>query len=691
MKQKTFPTSNVIESLEAKLAPAGTVVLTIAGGILTITGDGADNGIHITDDPLNGQWDITDALAGTNFVVNGVVQAAPFSIQAQQGIKATLGNGNDSIIIAGSNTDSGFLLPKGININSGEGNDNLDIGTSSSQNLIIGGAFQINMGGGNDAFDFSSSGTILAPVKILAGAGDDNVDFDGSNTQILTKGLNVDLGTGDDDFDIISSSFSLTGGSFIVKAAGGIGTSPTLSLGSTGFAAAGSVSITVLAGDASIDIGNGSTDVMHFGAGLKVIGGAGNDLVTFDSQMQSSGAVSVDLKAGNNTLIMDDNSSLFGSTFTVKALTGDDTFHLDPGYALQLTGLFSVNLGSGANTFLTSAGTSVNVGTLSYVGTTGVDDFKVSGDTFHTNGAAKLLLGDGANLLDLSPTTSLFVGGALSITSLNGADNIDINTPLANVLGTLTFKLGSGNNDVDLLGASLRVGGALSYAGGIDGDNLDSNNGELFVQRAVTFSGSAGSNVLYLRPGTGSVGSVNYIGTTGLDGIGLGNTDGVSTTNFKVNGNFLANQSTGLGQLYVTDTVLQGNFTFISADKAGESMHLQFNQSVFNGNVTVTEGAGNSLNLLNDMIVRGNFSLNTGAGDNQIGVDNSGATTSLSRWFGTVKIIAGAGNDTVLLGSNPVVANAGNVFYKHVTVNLGTGTDSFTQGNNTFVDGSTLP
>jgi len=259
------------------------------------------------------------------------------------------------------------------------------------------------------------------------------------------------------------------------------------------------------------------------------------------------------------------------------------------------------------------------------------------------------------------------------------------------VLGTLTFKLGSGNNDVDLLGASLRVGGALSYAGGIDGDNLDASNDELFVHRAVTFNGSAGSNVLYLRPGTGNVGSVNYIGGSGTDGLGLGNTDGASTTDFKINGNVLVNFSTNSGVLYVTDSILQGNFNLNSADKTGEVMQMQFNQSVFNGNVAVIQGAGNSFNLLNDMIVRGNFSLNTGAGDSQIGVDNSGGTSSLSRWFGTVKIIAGAGNDTVLLGSNPVVANAGNVFYKHVTVNLGTGTDSFTQGNNTFVDGSTLP
>jgi hypothetical protein len=688
MKTSFASCSSLIEPLEPRLAPAGIITLSVAGGVLTITGDGADNGIRITNDPLNGEWDITDPLAGTSYVLNGVVQAAPFSIPAQLGIKASLGDGNDDIRLI--TTEKAFILSKGIKITSGAGNDNIDIGTSGTQNFIIGGAFQVNMGDGDDEFDFNASATILTAVKILAGAGDDNVDFEGSGNQILTKGLSVDFGTGNDDLDILASSFAVTGGALTIKAAGGVGTTPTLRIGSSQFSAAGAVTLTVLAGDATIDIGDSSTDVLNFGAGLKVIGGSGNDTVIFDAQMSNSSAVSVDLKGGNNTLIMDDNSSMSGTTLTVKGLTGTDSVRMDPNYALQLAGQFNLNLGTGDNAFEAQAGSTLAAGSLVYKGGVGVDIFTFEGDRLQTGGPVTFSLGDGVNVVAWAPTTSAFVGGSLTVTGLNGSDVLAINTPLLNVLGSVTLKMGGGTNNVEFVGAVARIGSGLNYVGGTGTDEVESHNGSFFVQRAVTYNGGAGDNFLYLRPTAGSVGSVKYTGSTGSDIVALGDTGGASTL-VSVNGNFLANLGAGNSVVYITDTTIQGSFVSKSMTKAGEADQLQTTSSSLNGNVTITQGEGNSINLFNDLVVRGNFAFNMGAGDNGIGLDNLGGTTALSQWFGTVKIISGAGVDTVHIGSSPVVANAGNIFYQDISVNLGTGGNSFIQGNNTFLAGTSFP
>ncbi|MEN3941658.1 hypothetical protein WJU23_10230 [Prosthecobacter sp. SYSU 5D2] len=682
--------SGLIEYLEPRLAPAGIITLTVAGGVLTITGDGADNGIRITDDPLNGEWDITDPLAGTSYVLNGVVQAAPFSIPAQLGIKANLGDGNDDIRLIGSGAENAFILSKGIKIVTGAGNDNIDIGTGGTQNFIIGGAFQVNMGDGDDEFDFNASSTILSAVKILAGTGDDNVDFEGGGTLVLTKGLNVDLGTGNDDLDIIATSFSVTGGALTIKAAGGAGTTPSLTIGSSQFSAAGAVNITVLAGNSSIEIGNTSTDVLNFGSGLKVIGGTGNDTVDFNGQMLNSAAVLVDLKAGNNSLIMENNGSMSGTTLTFKGLTGNDELRMDPNYALQLAGQFNLNLGAGDNTFGALAGSTLAAGSLVYKGGAGVDGIAFDGASLRTNGVSSFLLGDGANILDLAPTASLFVGGSLGVTSLNGNDILTVNTPSFNVLGSLNLKLGSGNNATTFTGATARIGGAVNYTGGIGTDTFESTNTEFFVQRAVNFNGGAGVNTLYLRPTDGIIGSLKYTGGTGDDFIALGDTGGASDL-VAINGAMLANLGSGSSLLYLTDTLVQGNVTTKSTSKSVETDQFIANNSSFNGHLNAIHGAGTSVGAFIDVVVRGNFLLNAGEGSSSILLDHTPGSPVLSQWFGTVKIITGSGDDSVVLGSNPVVPNAGNIFYKDISVNLGAGTNSFTQGNNTFLAGTSFP
>eukprot|EP01031_Cornospumella_fuschlensis_P050000 gene50000-61197_t len=217
MKSNLAPVA-VVESLEPRLAPAGTVILSTAGGVLTITGDAGNNGISITDVPATGNWSISDPTAsGTTYVLNGVTQAAMFTVPAQNGIKATLGDGNDDMRIIPSADPSGMILTGVLSINAGKGNDTLNLGTSANQALLVQGAATIDMGDDTDAVSLINSALFSNTVDIKLGAGNDNLALSGSGAEhTFLKGLKIDVGAGPSSMNLTSAILSVSGGNLAI-------------------------------------------------------------------------------------------------------------------------------------------------------------------------------------------------------------------------------------------------------------------------------------------------------------------------------------------------------------------------------------------------------------------------------------------------------------------------------------------
>ncbi|MES2737735.1 MAG: hypothetical protein V4672_15540 [Verrucomicrobiota bacterium] len=692
MKMHPAASPVVLESLETRLAPAGIVSLTISGGILTITGDADPNGITITEDPIGNDWDISDALTGTTFVLNGVEQTGPFSIQAQQGIKVSLGDGDDSFQFLASENPNATVLTKGLSVLMGAGNDTFVFGSTFNHHFSIAGNTTVDMGAGNDILAMTSSAYFIGPVKMLMGVGDDTVIIGVSGEHIYEKGLTLDLGAGDDRLTAFGGHMNVTGGAFTIKAAGGPGSSPEISLALSELSVSGLTTI-ALAGNATLSVGTNVSHSGHFGGGLKITGSTGFENVSFEGKFSSAKAILFDLKESSGNITWDANGSLHGTTLTVKGGSGSDSFIQSTGHSMILTGALSLNLGAGSNGWSGQAGSTLTASSVSYVGGAGNDSVQWSGASLQVLGNMSFAMGDstGDNKVVLKPTVSGRIGGALNITALNGNDDVEINSPDFRILGGINLKLGNGDNNTSLAGAAFRLDGALNYTGGTGEDILTSTQTNMVIGKGLVFKPGSGSNTLSLTPQLGSIGAVTYTGAAGADVLTLGNTNGTSTTQLIVHGHVNAAMAAGQSEINITDADLYGNLIIKTPTLAAETDLLILKQSTFNGLISITQGAGNSSADFAEVIARSAVNLNAGAGDNSILMDAAAGSFALSHWFGTVKMITGAGNDTIAIGSSPTVASAGNIFHRDITVDDGTGTDAFTEGNNTFLSTSTLP
>src|SRR5688500_11836639 len=120
--------TSAIEILEARVAPAGLVTATFAGGILTLTGDTAGNELAITflgQDIFRVAGDHCTALA-----LSGAPAVATLAIsRALASVKADMGVGDDVLALSVITTTGA------VSFDGGDGHDTLTITNSQ-----IGGA-----------------------------------------------------------------------------------------------------------------------------------------------------------------------------------------------------------------------------------------------------------------------------------------------------------------------------------------------------------------------------------------------------------------------------------------------------------------------------------------------------------------------------------------------------------------------
>ena len=643
-----------IDNLADRIVPA--VDVAFANGVLTVTGDGANDTILVR------------SLAATGAIqVNGVDTG--HTLSDTFGLLVDGNGGNDLIDIAQLNTSFFSQQP---NLDGGDGNDTL-VG-SAAGDILTGGP-------GNDV--------------MTGNAGNDLLDG-GNDNDTLTGNLGNDLfigGTGTDRIrEVANVNVTITATTMTGLGTDQIGGMEEVQL--TGGTANNRFDATAAAADLLFDGGAGNDSLLGGNGDDTLIGGAGNDSLhggAFGLELLTGGAGSDTLNGGggiNDKVIETATGTAATIAVNGNALTGFGNDTLVDVEDADLTGTPGNDLFIAGNTevdvkFIGLGGTdtmSAVVGGNATLSTTGLflnGNATVGSFQFESIDRAQLTGTDAANTIDASgfagPTTLVGGKGNDDLTGGSSADRLDGgdgddelsgnsgNDVLIGGSGTDTLDGGTGNDNIDggalgndLFRADVAVNGTLTPAS-FNGEGTDALIG---IDRALLI-GSAGSNVIsaatFNNPVTvegrggndviagsakndvlkGEGGDDRIDGNDGNDVVDGGT--GTDTVDEERNADFtLTDTSLKIG-LLETDTLID----IEQADLAGGDGNNDIDALAFTGPTTLDGGAGN------DEITGTNNADSILGGPGADTVFGRGGTDVINTGTGNDNIDAGSGDDTI--------------------------------------------
>lgn len=466
---------------------AGIVTGTLAGGVLTLTGDDARNIIQLSQVGT----DITVTGTGTT-IVGGTPVPGGSTFSGVTSIKTAMKGGDDVVTI---DLLSSFSLSGAANFDLGDGSNILSLITTASLSL---GSLTAKAGDGDDTVAVAG-GTVTGNASLNLGVGRTLVAF--SALQVNGGGgLKVNATDGDDLLRLTSVQVpkainaSTGNGSLTVKSTGG-------NYGSMSLKAVGNTPSDPSQGVAL------NLDTTSVTKAVKLNSKAGAQLNTNGGTM---GSVSVTAgKLGTAEVNLNGTSTVNGG-FTVKGAVA--AFNVVAGTA-TINGNLKVN-GTSNTLTQTSPGSAINIGGgVSALGETGAMSFIVEGTSL-TVGKTLTVKSQSNTLIQLTPTAASQIKGNVSVTSGVQDDVLTINNNVSFV-GNLTVNAGAGNNDITLgtAAANLAVGRNLSVTtlGGNDVIELD----RLSVTGTTKIKTGAGSDLLDMT------GPATFTGATTID-LGAG-------------------------------------------------------------------------------------------------------------------------------------------------------------------------
>jgi hypothetical protein len=328
-----------------------------------------------------------------------------------------------------------------------------------------------------------------------------------------------------------------------------------------------------IGGDVTLNVATGSNSVNlagTIGGTVKVVGLGGSDAVGLGNTgaLTIGGGLSINLGAGFNQFIGAANPVSVGKGLSYVGGLNDDRVNISPS-TFRISGNLAVSLGGATafNTFF--SGALVVGGTFAVTGGAGEDDVAFVGAS-EVGGSVTASLGGGINgyLVGYSGGAASTIGGGIAYTGLAGRDSIYLDNvivgrnvtasfgdgdsqvfrlgtrqgALVQIGGAVTLTTGNGADYVDI--SLTRIGGPLSLAtvGGIDSVQIDDTN----VNGPVRVDLGAGGDVLRVDTqsvtagGTLLVGIVRFGSTLtvlGGDGNDLVDLSDTSGTSVRVGGN----------------------------------------------------------------------------------------------------------------------------------------------------------
>jgi len=493
MNQK--PTLALLEALEPRLAPAGIIAVSTAGGVLSLTGDagGGDNDIFITE-TTPGIWKI-DSRNGDTFRLNGAATAeSSIQILAQNGIKAQLGAGNDTLEL------DGLVIAGPVTLVDPAGND-----TFKLTNSTVNGAVKIDTGSGIDRVDFNGN-RLNSLLSIKTGADSDTVNL-GSEGSF--RDISIDLGTGSNTYNTNVNNFQVYG-NFTLLAAGGASDFQEITLGAGNGLITGNVKITVKAGGTDMDFGIENGDHLRVNGSFTVQTGAGQDLLRFNHSTTIGGLLSFKAGEGSNSLIANEVTALtIGGGLTYSGGKSGD-FIAFGGVAVTIGGNVNLSMGNGEfNSFSLSLNESLLIGgNVVYKGGTGVDNFRIFTDSGSARilGNASFTGGNGENSFEFSAVTGSI--GAVTYTGGTGGDNLRLGdlfndtSLLLSVLGPVNAKFATGPTSFSLADAVVYGHVTTLSATGVEGGEFWEIKDSKVIGKVSHLSSGVGTTVLDIQDST---------------------------------------------------------------------------------------------------------------------------------------------------------------------------------------------
>ena len=332
----------------------------------------------------------------------------------------------------------------------------------------------------------------------------------------------------------------------------------------------------------------------------------------------------------------------------------------------------------------------------------GADDVSIDPSAdFVVAGPVKLNLGDGDNILDLTTTGRIGLGG-LSVAAADGIDTVTVaGGANSSVGGTAKFTYGAGGSTTTLdgvgfTGVSVVAGDAIGTPNTVVVTNttvartLSANLGNSFpavldvtgsTLGGLTATGYAVSSILTDTTVTGNVLFKNgYSAALAARGLTARNVTMISP-----------NPSLDVDDdpvLVNTPTTINGNLT-LTASAWTEVAFDTDTLSEVKGNVTVKGGWFSDAFVTNEQFKVGkNLSLTLGGGDNLVVLGNGAGEVTVG---GNLTIKGGTGNDLVALdrvrvtgaakvqtfgGVDELSIETGSTFLKTFTADLGSGDDT---------------
>lgn len=721
-----------IQQLEQRALLAGTVLVTFASNVATITGDNKSNSIDVDVD-AGGVITIT-GQEGTKVSFGGVVRDAEDPLvlpspTAALGINVSLRGGSDAInlnvsgglgtlplknltvdmgdeedevsILVGEGTTLNFADV--INISTGEGGDELDIQIDGVVNVAK--TLTLNTGADDDDGELQVDGTLTVKgaVSILTGDGEDFFDISGNGTVRFDNALTINTGEDSDELGIeLDQGLTVIGAVTITTGDGDDRISFSHSESTLDFRKG--LSIDTGSGRDEVDLSS-SDGILSSGADLKISTGSGDDEVRINERLQLNAGLTittgdgmdrVELFTGTGfspdlALTESPVENLIKGKLTID--TGDDAdqvnFSIDSETSLTVNAAASIATGRGDDdvfVFLDEtiatfkAGLSIDTGATA-ASSSGRDEVFIEGGRINVTGVLKIATGALSDFVGIFST--LAVTGDVGIQTGTGNDGIAVilgsdalpeATGPVNTLGSLTIDSGSGSDDVTFGNeedATARIAGNVSITTGSGEDFIEVFvDANLTIVKDLKFDTGTGDDHLLVQAFLGSI-HVN-----GSQSVILGDDD---------------------------DCFIQGTTTAIDPFRPeGSPVVGEGNPDAtfrIDTNLTVLGGTGHDLIGLAGIQVGKDkptptaafpasvTTIDSGAGDDVIGASDT--------IFRDLKVLAGDGNDVVggqsvtIRGTTNIDLGAGNdqlaidgetTLHENVTLAGGTGDDEFAVG-----------
>lgn len=359
------------------------------------------------------------------------------------------------------------------------------------------------------------------------------------------------------------------------------------------------------------------------------------------------------------------------NSLLVRLKGGNDVFNIDPTADLALTGAITIDLGDGDNTLGMQTSGKLSATSLAVTTGDGLDVLNIAGGTLTPNtfaGDVTISMGVGRGDQD-NPTTNisqatisrLDVQGVngLRVTALEGDEQIRlIGTSVKNAF---RGDGGEGIFDVSVQGGT--IGSIVLDSVGIIPSNLSNGTllflGGVTVNRSVTVTSDSGLSLNFANSTTGALSM-----SAGTDGFLEALFQGVST----INGNVKAKAySSRLNCDETTKLTVNGNISLLGASQSALSTfesevtvrNLEVSSEDGNASVSLTDadpGTNNTLTVNGTMTIRGESASFTQYGGlatilTQLNMVATGSYADFSTDIGTSFYDAPGAKTTVVNGS----------------------------------------